>query len=87
MGGSIPHLHGRKGHACGQSAGCRQEATGPVQALCLCQRDWRFSTGEQKWMKAWEVAWDEGAGMKVDEGAGSGVGQGMKARSTQALGL
>lgn len=51
MGGSVPDVHGGEGHACGQSASCGQEASGPVQALCLRQRDWRFSTGEKNWLK------------------------------------
>lgn len=51
MGRSVPHLHGGEGHTCDQSASCGQEAPGLVQALCLCQRDWRFSTGEKKLLK------------------------------------
>lgn len=47
MGRSVPHVHGGEGHTRGQSASCGQEAPGPVQALCLRQRDWRFSTGEK----------------------------------------
>lgn len=47
MGRPVPHIHGGEGHTCGQSASCGQEALGPVQAVRLCQRDWRFSTGEK----------------------------------------
>lgn len=50
MGRSVPDVHGGEGHTCGQSASCGQEALGPIQALCLCQRDWRFGTGEN-WLK------------------------------------
>lgn len=51
VGRSVPHVHGGEGHTSGQSASCGQEAPGPVQALCLRQRDWRFSTGEKKCLK------------------------------------
>lgn len=51
MGRSVPDVHGGEGHTRGQSASCGQEAPGPVQALCLRQGDWRFSTGEKKGLK------------------------------------
>ena len=46
MGGPLPHLHGGEGLPSLKSACGGQEALGPVQTLCLRQRDRRFGTGE-----------------------------------------
>lgn len=51
MGRQIPYLHGRARLPCLKSACSGQEALGPVPALCLRQRDWRFGTGEDEWVK------------------------------------
>ena len=51
VGRPVPDIHGGEGHTRGQSASCGQEAPGPVQALRLRQRDWRFSAGEKKCLK------------------------------------
>lgn len=46
MGRPIPYLHGRERLSSLEPARSGQEALGPVPALRLRQRDWRFGTGE-----------------------------------------
>lgn len=51
VGGPLPHLHGGEGLPGLKSACGGQEALGPVPTLCLRQRDRRFGTGENRWMR------------------------------------
>ena len=51
VGGPLPHLHGGEGLPGLKSACSGQEALGPVPTLCLRQRDRRFGTGENSWMR------------------------------------